>query len=253
MINHRTEEEIGKFKGWMYAHRGLHLKDKSVPENSLAAFKAAAEAGYGMELDVQVSKDGQVMVFHDDNLKRVCGKDALIWDLTAEELRKERLCGTKETIPFFSEVLETIGDNAGPLIVELKAGPRNTELCEKTYALLKEFKGVFCIESFDPTIVLWFKKHAPEIFRGQLSMQKKSYRDEQLSFNTFLLSRCLFTALNRPDFIAYDLNNGERPRIVRHFFKKGILDIAWTSRKAEDLNDGHDSMIFEFYRPENRI
>lgn len=250
MINHRSENEIAKFKGRMIAHRGLHTKDKSIPENSLAAFRRAAEAGYGIELDVQVSKDGRVMVFHDDNLKRVCGRDALIWTLTAEELRKEKLCGTDETIPFFSEVLDAIGENAGPLVVELKGGPRNTELCEKTYALLKSFKGVYCIESFDPTIVDWFRIHAPEVFRGQLAMPWKSYRGESTALRGLLLSRCLFTSRNRPDFIAYDLNKGERPLTVRRFYKKGILDIAWTSRTPEDLKKGHDSLIFEFYTPD---
>ena len=114
-----------------FAHRGLHSRDKSIPENSLAAFERAASAGYGMELDVQLSRDGEVVVFHDDDLKRVCGVEAKVADLTLEELRKLRLCGTEETIPLFSEVLKCVRGR-GALIVELKNGKRNKELCEKT-------------------------------------------------------------------------------------------------------------------------
>lgn len=124
----RSEHEKQIFLHKNYAHRGLYSKDQSIPENSLPAFKAAAGAGYGVELDVQLSKDGHVMVFHDDSLKRMCGKDGNIWDYTLDELRGFSLAGTGERIPLFSEALEALKENAGPLIVELKTGPKNQEL-----------------------------------------------------------------------------------------------------------------------------
>lgn len=154
-----------------FAHRGLHKKDKTVPENSLAAFERASSYGYGIELDVQLSKDGQVVVFHDDTLNRVCGVDSRVDEKTYDELSKISLCGTTQTIPLFSEVLKTVRGR-GPLIVELKNGKRNEELCEKTYALLEKYSGEYCIESFNPFIVRWFKKNAPEVIRASLQPPK---------------------------------------------------------------------------------
>ncbi|MBR6381045.1 MAG: glycerophosphodiester phosphodiesterase, partial [Lachnospiraceae bacterium] len=131
---HASRKKRAPFWGRNFAHRGLFLKDQSVPENSLEAFRRAVAGGYGMELDVQLSKDGQVVVFHDDTLERVCGVKKRVDALTFAELRELRLYSTEEQIPLFSEVLETVGGKT-PLIVELKNGPRNRELCEKTCAL----------------------------------------------------------------------------------------------------------------------
>ena len=134
------------FLGWNFAHRGLHRADKSVPENSLEAFRLAEEAGYGVELDVQLSQDGQVVVFHDDTLDRVCSVHGRVDAFPYEQLRQMSLCGTEQHIPLFSQVLEVFGGR-GPLLVELKTGPRNRELCEKTLALLEGYRGEVCIES----------------------------------------------------------------------------------------------------------
>lgn len=255
----KTERGADRFLHWNFAHRGLHEKDKSVPENSIAAFRAAREAGYGAELDVQLSKDGQVVVFHDDTLDRVCGTipapegltngKGNLKDYTYEELHKMSLCGTRETIPLFTDVLDAFY-GGGPLIVELKnVGKDNPELCEKTYEILKGYKGVFCIESFSPVIVHWFKKNAPELFRGQLAMPVKDYEGEVSKPVGFLLGNCLLNFWTKPDFVAYDMNQS-RPAHVRNLYKKGMLDICWTSRKPEDQKGSYDGIIFEFYRPE---
>ena len=255
----KTERGADRFYHWNYAHRGLHEKDKSVPENSLAAFRAAREAGYGAELDVQLSKDGQVVVFHDDTLDRVCGTipapEGLIngkgdlKDYTYEELHKMSLCGTRETIPLFTDVLDAFY-GGGPLIVELKnVWKDNRELCEKTWEILKGYKGVFCVESFSPAIVHWFRKHAPEVFRGQLAMQPKEYWSEFSRPVGWVLGNCLLDFWTKPDFLAYDMSV-ERPEYVKKLYKKGEMDICWTSRKPEDQKAGYDGVIFEFYRPE---
>lgn len=125
-----NREELAKISGRNFAHRGLHSADKTVPENSLAAFELAVQHGYGMELDVRLTKDGQVIVLHDDTLDRVCGESGKASQLTFDELQKYRLCGTEERIPLFSEVLKTV-DGRTPLIVELKACYNNRALCEK--------------------------------------------------------------------------------------------------------------------------
>lgn len=244
----RTVEEsaYAPFQNRYIAHRGLHsCGDGVVPENSLAAFRAACEEGYGIELDVQLSADGQVVVFHDDGLKRVCGVDAPVCSKTLEELKALPLLGSEERIPLFSEVLETVAGRA-PLIVELKNGKRNDELCEKTLALLKEYTGDFCIESFSPSIVRWFREHAPQIVRGQLACQAKDYgADSQIG--PFFLSHCLLNVLSRPHFIAYDLK--EKPWTVRFAELLGAKKVCWTSRHPGD-EVGQDTVIFEGYRPE---
>ena len=228
-----------------FAHRGLHSRAKSIPENSLAAFERAASAGYGMELDVQLSRDGEVVVFHDDDLKRVCGVEAKVADLTLEELKKLRLCGTEETIPLFSEVLKCVRGR-GALIVELKNGKRNKELCEKTYELLRSYSGEYCIESFNPFIVRWFKRNAPEVLRGQLATHPEDYKGEVNPVTGFLLGCVLLNFLSRPQFIAYKI--GRKPFTVKLSELFGAMRVCWTSH--EWMNEkGNHTVIFEFYKP----
>lgn len=228
-----------------FAHRGLHKKDKTVPENSLAAFERASAYGYGMELDVQLSKDGQVVVFHDDTLNRVCGVDSMVDEKTYDELRQMSLCGSTQTIPLFSEVLKTVRGR-GPLIVELKNGKRNEELCEKTYALLSKYSGEYCIESFNPFIVRWFKKNAPEVIRGQLANPPKDYNGEVGPLTAVILGNCLLNFLARPQFIAYKIT--PKPFTVKLCEALGAMKVAWTSH--DWVNEKfYDAVIFEFYKP----
>ena len=239
-----SRREKAEFKGRNYAHRGLHSRDKTVPENSLAAFRLAAEAGYGIELDVQLSKDGQVVVFHDDTLNRVCGVEGRVDEFDYEELEKFCLCGTGEKIPLFSEVLELV-DGRSTLIVELKPSKRNKELCQKTYDWLKTYRGSVCIESFHPMIVAWFRFHAPELVRGQLAMPAKYY-EKQSPFMRFMLSNTLFNFIAKPQFIAYKI--GKRPFFVKLAQHLGAMRICWTSHEPRN-EKGMDGVIFEFYKP----
>ncbi len=232
------------FLGRNFAHRGLHTRDKSVPENSLEAFRLAARAGYGMELDVQLSKDGQVVVFHDDTLDRVCGVPGRVDERTYEQLRQLRLCGTEYGIPLFSQVLDTVR-GAGPLIVELKTGKRNRELCRKTYAMLQNYRGEVCIESFDPRIVAWFRFHGPDLIRGQLAMPRQRY-EKQSKLLAFAASRTLLNFLARPHFIAYQI--GPRPLLVHLAEALGAMKVGWTSHEPRNER-GRDAVIFEYYKP----
>lgn len=236
------------FMGRNIAHRGLHNRDRSIPENSLAAFDAAVSSGYGIELDVQLSKDGQVVVFHDDTLLRVCGVDSRVDELDLAELRQLRLCGTEETIPLLSEVLSCVKGRV-PLIVELKNGKRNKELCKKTYELMRCYNGEFCIESFNPLIVRWFKKHAPEVLRGQLAAPKEDYDGTVKPALSWLLSNTLMNFLCRPQFIAYKI--GKKPFTVRVAEFLGAMKIGWTSHELSNEKD-FDTVIFEFYNPNLR-
>ena len=243
-----TRRQKLPFMGMNFAHRGLHTRDKSVPENSLEAFRLAARAGYGIELDVQLSKDGQVVVFHDDTLDRVCGVSGRVDERTYEELSQLKLCGTEYGIPLFSQVLSAVR-GVSPLIVELKTGKRNKELCQKTYALLQGYRGDVCIESFDPFIVAWFRFHARDLLRGQLAMPEKEYIG-QSKFVAFAASRALLNFVARPQFIAYEI--GPRPLSVRLAEWMGAMKIGWTSHEPRN-EQGRDGVIFEFYKPRIRF
>ena len=148
-----------------YAHRGLWGGE--IPENSLAAFRRAAEHGFAIELDVQLSSDGEVMVFHDYTLDRVVGREGKLCDLDAAELGTLSLCGTEQTIPTFREVL-TLVNGRVPILVELKGESMDTSLCEKAAALLREYEGLYCIESFNPLLLHEMRKHLPDAYYGLL-------------------------------------------------------------------------------------
>ncbi|MBQ3210676.1 MAG: glycerophosphodiester phosphodiesterase [Oscillospiraceae bacterium] len=236
------------FIGLNCAHRGLHSRDKSVPENSLEAFRRAADTGYGIELDVQLSRDGQVVVFHDDTLKRVCGVDARVDELDYDELEKLSLCGTEHRIPLFTQVLKLI-DGRSNLIVELKGGRRNDELCEKVRNILDYYDGIFCVESFHPGIVRWFKKHAPDYLRGQLAMPEEDYAESLSPVLKFLLAHGFTNLIARPHFIAYKI--GPRPLSIRFAELMGAMKVGWTSHDKKSERGRH-CVIFEFYTPSVR-
>lgn len=246
---HASRGQKAKFAGRNIAHRGLHTKDKTVPENSLRAFALAVGNGYGIELDVRLSADGQVVVFHDDTLKRVCGVDKRVDELTYAELKELPLAGNEEDhIPLFVDVFEVVRGKV-PMIVELKDGKRNRELCEKTYALLQTYRGDYCIESFNPLIVAWFRMHASEVLRGQLATVPENYT-EQKPWLGFLLGNCLFNVLARPQFIAYDIV--KKPFPVKIAEKMGALRVCWTSHEQAN-EENNDVVIFEYYRPKQRF
>ncbi len=234
-----------QFSGRNYAHRGLHKLDKSVPENSIPAFEAAAQIGYGVELDVHITRDNHIVVFHDDDLMRVCGVEGRVEDMTLADLSRVKLCDTDYGIPLLTEVLGAINGRS-PLIVELKRGARNRELCRRTYDILKSYNGRWCIESFDPGIVLWFRVHAPEVLRGQLACSPREMAKDTSRLNAFIVGNVLTNFLTRPQFIAYGI--GRKPLTVRLCERLGALRAAWTSRewKTEEKND---MVIFQYYRP----
>lgn len=246
------------FCGCRFAHRGLHSRDKSVPENSLAAFRLATEAGYGIELDIRFTKDEQIVVFHDDTLLRMCGINRRVDEFTYDELKAFRLLDTAQEIPLFSDVLSVVSGRI-PLLVELKTGPKNNLLCLRAYELLKEYRGDYCIESFHPMIVRWFRKNAPEVLRGQLSAPMKEFGSELSRPTAFLLSNLFTNVLARPNFIAY--HKGKTPFPLWICQKLGAMRAVWTLRDTDFsevpsastdsriLFGKNDMIIFEFFRP----
>ena len=258
----------------LYAHRGLHDNSSDAPENSMAAFKKAVEAGYGIECDVQLTRDGIPVIFHDFTLKRVAryaegqaiGDGPLnedgtisvpgkISNYTYEQLQQFHLLGSDEKIPKFEDFLKLV-DGRVPLIVELKIELKDLSVCPAVDKLLSEYKGVYCIESFNPLGVLWYRKNRPDVMRGQLS--DEFHKEDPKEFNTVLyfgLTHLFFNFLTRPDFIAF---NRKYPKsfslwLNRHLYK--CLTAAWTIKSQEQLDkatEDFDIYIFDSFIPEKK-
>ena len=244
--------QAAPFYGVNHAHRGLYAQDQSVPENSLPAFAAAAEKGYGMELDIQLSLDGEVVVFHDDTLARMCGIDGRVDAFPLARLREMPLAGTAERMPLLTEVFDTVAGKA-PIIIELKTGPRNEELCRKGLALMrayqKQYGGAFCVESFDARIVAWFRKNAPDILRGQLTDSPRALGSGHPVLD-FLAGNLLSNVIARPQFIAH--GPGRKTALARFAEACGAMPVYWTARPGDDaaaLEEYYDAVIFEHYAP----
>lgn len=222
-------------RGWAYAHRGLHGEGR--PENSMAAFRAALEAGFGIEFDLHLLKDGNLAVIHDSLLKRTTGAEGRIEDLTTEDLQNYRLEGTEETIPTFRQLLELYAGKA-PLIVELKpVNGNHAALAEAACAMLEHYTGPYCLESFDPRCVRWLHDHRPHLIRGQLS-ENFMATDKTLSLPLrFALTHNLLNFLTVPDFIAYKF--AHRNQTPSNFLCRrlwGAQGVSWTIRSKQDFD-----------------
>lgn len=239
--------------GRCFAHRGLYTADQAIPENSLRAFARAVEAGYGIELDVALTSDGKLVVFHDDSLERMTGAPGKIWEHSFDELQRLGLAGTAEKVPLFEDVLRQI-DGRVPLIVEIKNGPRPDKVCSMTYDRLRDYAGRYCMESFNPFMVAWFRRHAPEVLRGQLSM-RYGESEHIPGSQKFLLGNLLLNCVSRPQFIAY--RHEDCGRFSFRFCRRlGAIAVAWTLRGAralEAVRGRYDAYIFEYFDPEGRV
>lgn len=245
MSNTNETNRSNWFCKYKIAHRGLH--DSIFPENSLGAFENACQHGFAMELDVRTNKDGTVICFHDGNLRRMCKVDIDVKDLKDEDLNKYTLLDTEYHIPTLKEILELVNGRA-PIMIEIKPTSRRGKLEQKVYDLIKHYKGDIAIKSFNPFVVMWFKKHAPEISRGMLS----SFFDEiHLPFiYKAVLKRLFFFRWAKPDFISYDINNLPNKYIA----DRNVPILTWviTSSDMEKIALTHaDNVIFENYLPDS--
>ena len=222
---------VRPFLSARYAHRGLH--GGGIPENSLPAFEKACQKGFGIELDVQLSGDGVVVVFHDDTLNRMTGKDAKVKDLTLLELQRLSLSGTEETIPTFQDVLKLVNGRV-PLLVELKGEDFNAALCAPVAELLKGYRGEYCIESFNPLLLRAMRKHLPDACYGQLYTNVCKDR-KKYSLLNILVSCMTFNFLSKPDFIAYNYvyRNSLPVRLTTKLYT--ATPFVWTVRDREEL------------------
>lgn len=240
--------DMSAFMGANIAHRGYHDNENGVPENSLPAFEAAIEKGFAIELDIQLSSDGVAMVFHDADLERVCGVQGKIWDYTAAELKEMKLFDTDETIPTFEETLALI-DGRVPLLVEYKMDRVDTAVCAAGQALLDNYNGEYAMQCFDPRALLWYKKNAPQVARGQLAEEfwdNEKYNGKALYL---LLTYMPENVATRPDFISYKATHKDNIslKICRLL---GAKTACYTLKSAEELsfvNGEFDMYIFDSF------
>lgn len=243
-----SRKRANAWKGNAFAHRGLH--NEEVCENTLKAFERACWAGAGIELDVQLTRDGEAVVFHDADLERLMGDTRKVSDLTFAQLREFTLPDGSQ-IPTFAEVLKLVNGRA-PLLVELKNGKHLSGLCRAVYSHLKGYEGKYIIESFQPLILLWFRLHAPDIIRGLLVAAWEEYIEDYGPFLATVMTNLVCNILARPDFIAYDLSGEPRfgLRMQRKLFHTPMAVWTVTTQNEFDAAIERGEMpIFEGFCP----
>ena len=235
-----------------YAHRGLWNGER--PENSLSAFRAAAEAGYGIELDVHLTRDGHLIVHHDNSLLRMCGVDKQIAQWSLQEIRACRLLDTQEPVPTLDEVLQAV-DGRVPLLVEVKVEAGNyAGLCRTLHERMRNYAGPWCMESFDPRAVGWFRRQAPEVIRGQLAFNHVGHNRKGERFRDLIIASLGQNVVSRPDFVAFEAASEGRynlPMRLMRLMRPYLA--AWTVRSPEEqraVQGKYDWIIFEGFVPE---
>lgn len=206
-----------------FAHRGLHGSGRV--ENSRAAFAAAIAAGHGIECDVQVSRDGEIFVFHDYELDRLTASSGAVAQKSATQLDSILLAGTGETLPRLAEMLALVAGRV-PLLIEIKTKDRHVGgLCLAVRRALEGYRGAVAVMSFNPQVGRWFAQHAPKILRG-LVVTEEGKRGLRGRFERHL---ALWRA--RPDFLAYDIRDLPS-RFAAAQRARGLPVLTWTVRSA---------------------
>ena len=238
----------------IYAHRGYHDKPQ-IPENSMAAFRRAVEYGLPSEFDVHLIADGSLVIFHDEDLERQTGVKGSIEAYDISNLRKLRLEGTDEMIPTFDEVLDLYEDTGLPLLIELKCVKGNHKALVKAVAeRLDRYKGEYVIESFDPRVLIEYRRLRPEVIRGQLSQNFFKSSEGLPFYQVVMLTNLMLNRLTKPDFIAYKFADRKNPVLRSIIGRKGYDEVSWTIKSADEfreaLRDG-SVPVFEQIAPDD--
>lgn len=243
-------QKLDELLKWRYAHRGFHSKP-TVPENSMIAFKRAVAEGFGIELDVHLTKDKKLAVIHDSGLRRTCGIDLNIEDITLQEAQVYFLEKSEEVIPAFEDVLGLVSGKV-PLIIEIKTADGNhKELTDAVMSSLEGYDGLYCIESFNPSVVGHLRKNYPNVVRGQLAGCLNKGGEPTLTvMQDFLLKNLWVNLEGRPDFVAYRYEDREMNAFVNF---KGAK-FLWTIKDYAALKVCEKSGaagIFEQFNPKD--
>jgi len=205
--------------------------EKGIPENSLGAFSEAIKNNYIIEFDVHLLKDGNIVVFHDDDLLRMTTVNKPLRDCTYKEIKNLKLYDTKYNIPLLKEVLDLI-NNKVAIIIELKTDNKVGKLEERLMEEIKVYKGIYVVKSFNPFSVNWFKKNYPNIIRGQLSCD---FVEESFTkLKKIILKNMLLNFISKPDFVSYEVNS--LPKRCVQKFRRNKLVLGWTIRNKEDYD-----------------
>ena len=233
----------------MIAHRGYHNIEEGIPENSMKAFKRAVENNLIIELDVHVLKNGEVVVFHDANLKRMTGIDQKIKDFNYNDIKEIKLQGTNEKIPLLKDVLNMVNGRV-PIIIELKYDVKCGRLEEEVIKIIKNYNGEYAVKSFNPLSVNYFRKKFPEAIRGQLSSDFKT--DKMSKIKKLILSKMVFNFITKPDFISFDIRALPNKKVQK--IRKNKLILGWTIKNENDLEKAKKYLlIFPAYKQAKHI
>ncbi len=209
------------------AHRGIH-NNKEIPENSLAAFKQALKLNYPIELDVQLTKDNTLVVFHDYNLKRLTNKDLILQQATYDDLKKISLLNTTEKIPTLKEVLNLINSKV-LLDIEIKNTKRIKETCDILLSELRNYNN-YILKSFNPLIVKYLKVHYPEIETGYLITNNYKH-----AIYNILLTNKFTIELTNSDFLAINKELLNNQKFMKKIHNKKIL--VWTINNQHEITN----------------
>ncbi len=236
------------------AHRGLHDADSGIVENSRSSVAAAIEAGYAIEVDLQLSADNRVMVFHDASLERLTEADGLLEKFTSSELQKTRFRDTSDPMLTLVDLLALV-DGQTPLFLEVKSRWKDVGQLELSIAkALKNYTGPVAVMSFDPNSVSEFRRLAPDIPRGIVAeeFRGKKYWGFLTWGQKINLRHMLHWLRTRPDFVAFNVENliSIAPQAARILLRKPLL--TWTVRTETDVKRASvfaDNIIFENFKP----
>lgn len=239
---HREGKDLSWMKGYC-AHRGLHNKQLGIEENSPSAFQLAIDAGLNIEMDIRITKDQQLIVFHDGDGKRMLNIDENIEKLTLKEVQSATIGNSLDTVITLQQFLDMVSSRVG-LIIEIKATSQNERVSQLCAEILDGYRGNFSICSFRPEVLGWFAKNRKHFIRGQLIENILGDHHHSLLVR-FLQSFNGFAFYAKPNYLTIEYHHAQIFRWIRVF--RGFLCV-WTIRDKEwmDQNsDKYDAIIFE--------
>lgn len=236
------------------AHRGLHDASAGVVENTASAFTAAIDGNYGIECDLQVSRDGEAMVHHDDALGRLTQGSSRLADMGAADIKAVRFKTGNDHVLTLGELCALVGGRA-PLVLELKSRfDSDLRLAERTAQVLASYAGPVAVMSFDPALVEAIRQIAPGLPRGVAAERHYAHHewDALPPVQKRRLALLLHVNRTRPHFIAYGVKDlpAAAPLLLRLLF--GVRLLTWTVRSEDDRRRARrwaDQIIFEGWRP----
>ncbi len=214
----------------LIAHRGYYNNKKGIPENSVLAFKKAIDNNYLIELDVRLTKDKKLVVFHDDNLKRVCGVNKKVKDLTYKELLKYNLFDTTLKVPLFSDVIKLVNGRV-PILIETKYHNRYGVLEKILINELSNYRGLYAIQSFYPMSLLWLKRNTKDIPIGLLF---SNFKNDSNRLKSIIGKTLILDLFFKTDFISYDVKGLPNNYLSLKKDKKKI--VIWTIKNKKDYD-----------------